>query len=127
MALVALVTLLLMMQYMFFMAMVGKARDAADIKAPAISGDDNFERHSRVHLNTLEQLMITLPTMWVCASYFSATFASAMGLTFLVGRFIYRAAYVADPASRGKGMMIGFIANIALLLTALWGVIGKLL
>lgn len=126
MAFVALVTLLLVMQYLYFMAMVGKARGTADIKAPSISGDDTFERHSRVHLNTLEQLMITLPTMWVCASYFSATFASTMGLTFLVGRFIYRAAYIADPASRGKGMMIGFIANVALLVTALWGVMGKL-
>ncbi len=127
MAFVALVTLLLILQYLYFMAMVGKARGAADIKAPAVTGDDNFERNNRVHLNTLEQLIITLPTMWICADYFSSTFAGVMGLTFLVGRFVYRSTYIADPARRGTGMMIGFMANVALIITALWGVLGKLL
>lgn len=127
MTFVALVTLLLIMQYLYFMAMVGKARGAAGIKAPAVTGDDNFERNYRIHLNTLEQLMITLPALWVCASFFNTTFAGTMGLVFLIGRFIYRAAYITDPDSRGKGMMIGFIANVGLVITALWGVLGAML
>ena len=127
MAFVAFITLLLIMQYLYFMAMVGKARGAADIKAPAMTGDDAFERNSRVQLNTLEQLVITLPSMWICATYFGTSFAGTMGLAFLVGRHFYRSAYLADPASRGTGMMIGFIANVLLLTTALWGVLGELL
>ena len=127
MAFVALVTLLLIMQYLYFMIMVGKARGTANIQAPATTGDEIFERNLRVQMNTLEQLILTLPAMWVCAIYFSASFASAMGLTFLVGRFIYRSAYIADPGNRDKGMIIGFMASVGLLLTALWGVIGKLL
>jgi len=127
MAFVAFVTLLLIMQYLYFMAMVGMARGSTGVQAPAMTGDPLFERSLRVQLNTLEQLMITLPAMWVCATYFSATFAGIMGLVFFIGRFVYRSAYLADPTTRGTGMMIGFSANLALLLTALWGVIGELL
>ncbi len=127
MALVALVTLLLIMQFMFFMAMVGKARGAADVSAPAMTGDETFERNVRVHLNTLEQLMIALPAMWVCAHYFNTTLAASMGLLFLIGRFVYRAAYLADPSKRGTGVMIGFLASVVMVLTGLWGVIGSLI
>jgi glutathione S-transferase len=127
MAFVAFVTLLLVVQYTYFMAMVGKARGAAGIKAPAVTGDETFERNLRVHLNTLEQLMITLPSMWVCAYFFSTSLAGIMGLTFLVGRFIYRSSYIADPGTRGKGMMIGFLANVVMILTGLWGVVGDIL
>ena len=120
---VALLTLLLIMQFMFFMIMVGKARGASDVKAPAMTGDENFERNVRVHLNTMEQLMITLPAMWICGYYYSSTFAATMGLAFLVSRFIYRAAYIADPGKRGTGIMIGTLANVAMILGGLWGLI----
>lgn len=121
MALVALVTLLLLLQYLFFMAMVGKARIAAGLQAPAMTGDAAFERAARVHLNTLEQLVIALPAMWICAVYFRPDVAATLGAVFLVGRFIYRAGYLADPRKRGPGMMIGFVAYIAMILTGLWG------
>jgi len=120
---VAFVTLLLLTQYLFFMAMTGKARDELGIKAPATTGDEVFERILRVQLNTLEQLMITLPAMWLCAHYFSTSFAGIMGLVFLAGRVLYRKAYIADPTTRGTGMMTGFLANIFLLVTAAMGII----
>ncbi|RLA41182.1 MAG: MAPEG family protein [Gammaproteobacteria bacterium] len=123
---VAFVTLLLVTQYLYFMAMVGKARGDADITPPAVTGDETFERNLRVQLNTLEQLMVTLPAMWVCAHYFGTAFAGTMGLTFFAGRVVYRSAYLTDPTTRGKGMMIGFLANVALLIAALLGVLGEL-
>ena len=124
---VILVTILLLMQYIYFMGLVGAARGKADLKAPATSGDDDFERANRVHINTLEQLIITLPTMWICAIYFRADVAAILGAIFLVGRFIYAAAYRKDPATRGTGMMIGFIANVALLLCGLYVVMSHFL
>lgn len=120
---VAFVTLLLLAQYLFFMAMTGKARDELGIKAPATTGDDVFERILRVQLNTLEQLMLTLPAMWLCTHYFSASFAGIMGLVFFTGRVLYRKAYIADPSTRGTGMMMGFLANVLLLICAAFGVI----
>ena len=65
--------------------------------------------------------MITLPAMWICGYYYSSMFAATMGLVFLVGRFIYRAAYIADPGNRGTGIMIGTLANVAMILGGLWG------
>ena len=120
---VAFTTLLLLAQYLFFMAMTGKARDEIGIKAPATTGDETFERILRVQLNTLEQLMVTLPSMWLCAFYFSSSFAGIMGLVFFTGRVLYRKAYIADPGTRTTGMIMGFLANILLLITALFGVV----
>lgn len=124
---VALVTLLLILQYIVFMGFVGKARVETGIQAPATTGDPAFERAYRVHINTLEQLAITLPAMWISAYYFSPTWAAGLGLMFFLGRVVYRNGYVAAPEKRSLGMGIGFLANIGLLGTALWGVVGKLL
>ncbi len=120
---VALVTLLLLLQYMVFIMLCGAARAKSGLKAPAVTGDENFERTYRVQMNTLEQLLITLPAMWVSAMYFMPVVAAALGLFFFIGRTIYRGAYVRDPSTRGLGMAIGFLANVGLLLTGLWGVL----
>lgn len=127
MELVALVTLLLIIEYIFFTAMVGKARVQGSIEAPAMTGDETFERASRVQGNTLEQLIITIPAMWICGTYFRVDVAAIMGLIFLVARLLYRSAYMSEPGKRGPGMGIGFLANIILVLTGGWGVIGQLL
>jgi uncharacterized membrane protein YecN with MAPEG domain len=64
--------------------------------------------------------------MWVSAMYFIPMVAAALGLVFFVGRMMYRVSYMKDPESRGPGMIIGFLANIALIITGLWGVVGQL-
>jgi glutathione S-transferase len=123
---VALVTLLLVFQYLTFMMLCGAARAKSGIQAPAVTGDENFERAYRVQMNTLEQLMICLPALWISAYYFMPLLAAVLGLVFFVGRLLYRISYVKDPTKRGPGMIIGFLANIGLLLTGLWGVTTQL-
>ena len=120
---VALVTLLLVFQYLTFMMLCGMARAKGDVQAPAVSGDEMFERAYRVQMNTLEQLAVTLPALWICAMYYRPLIAAALGLAFFLGRLLYRTGYMQDPAKRGPGMMIGFLANVGLLLTGLWGVV----
>ena len=46
-----------------------------------------------------------------------------MGLVFFAGRVLYRKAYIADPGTRTTGMMMGFLANIVLLICATLSVI----
>ena len=123
---VALVTLLLLCQYVVFMGMCGKARAQSDIQAPAVTGDETFERAYRVQMNTIEQLIIALPAMWVSALYFKPMLAAALGLVFFVGRMMYRVGYMKDPAGRGPGMIVGFLANIVLIATGIWGVLTQL-
>ena len=126
MAFVALVTSLILCQYVVFMGLCGKARAESGLLAPAVVGDESFERAYRVQMNTLEQMVVTIPAMWVCANFFMPLVAAILGLAFVVGRILYRMTYVKDPASRGPGMMIGFLANIGLLLCGLWGVVTQL-
>ena len=126
MAYVALVTLLLLVQYFVFTLLVGAARGKSGIQAPAVTGDENFERAYRVQMNTLEQLVLTLPALWLSGQYFDPLVAALLGLAFFLGRVLYRAGYVKDPARRGPGFGIGLLATLGLVGTALWGVIGAL-
>ena len=120
---VAIVTLLLLMQYFLFALLVGKARMQHQINAPAITGHPEFERRFRVHQNTQEQLVIFLPAMWLFAWYIDPLVASALGLVFIVGRFVYSAGYVAEPRGRAKGFMVGWLAQVVLMLGALIGAV----
>jgi uncharacterized membrane protein YecN with MAPEG domain len=54
------------------------------------------------------------------------TLAGTLGLAFLVGRVLYRNAYVKDPETRGPGMIIGFLAAIIMILAGLWGALTAL-
>ena len=123
---VALVTVLLVSQYMVFMVLVGAARGKSGIKAPAVTGDEGFERAYRVQMNTLEQLMVALPALWVSGMYFDSLVAALLGMAFFLGRVMYRAGYVKDPEKRGMGFGKGFLAVLGLIGTALWGVISVL-
>jgi len=123
---VALVTVLLVSQYMVFIMLVGAARGKSGIKAPAVTGDEGFERAYRVQMNTLEQLMVVLPALWVSGMYFDSLVAALLGLAFFLGRVMYRAGYVKDPEKRGVGFGIGFLAVLGLIGTGLWGVISAL-
>lgn len=123
---VAIVTMLLLIQYTAYSLLCGLARGKDTVVAPATSGDEMFERAFRVQMNTLEQMAVTLPAMWVCAYFFSPLWAAGLGVVFMIGRLIYRQAYMKDPASRGPGMGIGFLANMALIVLSLWGAIGQL-
>lgn len=123
MAYVALVTLLILIQYFFFVMQAGMARGKDTVVAPATTGDEMYERKSRVQMNTLEQLMITLPAIWICAHYFRPDVAAVLGWAFLIGRFLYSYLYIKNPKSRAPGFIIGFLANVILVGCGLYGVI----
>ena len=118
---IALVTGLLLLQYFVFMMLVGAARAKSGVQAPAVTGDPVFERTLRVQQNTLEQLLIVLPSLWLFATYFGETIAAGLGLVFFVGRVVYYRGYVAEPGKRGMGFGIGFLATIVLLIGSIAG------
>lgn len=124
---VAIATAVILLQYFFFMMMVGKARGATGVKAPAVTGDPVFERHFRVHQNSLEQLVIVLPALWLFGIYVHAEIAAAIALVYVIGRFWYRASYIAEPTTRAKGFIIGFFATVVLLIGGLVGAVLSLI
>lgn len=118
---VAVVAALALIEYMFIGLRTGQARVKYNVKAPATTGDPNFERHYRVQQNTLEQLIIFLPSLYLFAVYVSPGIAALVGLVFIAGRAMYASSYVADPEKRGPGFVTGFAATAILLLGGLLG------
>ena len=116
---VAIVTGLLLLELSWFSAMVGKARAQNGVSAPAMSGNEDFERRCRIHQNTVEQLIIFLPAMWLFAMYVHQIGAAALGLVFFAGRLMYSSAYAADPSKRAAGFLVGYAAQAILLLGGL--------
>lgn len=123
---IVLVTLLVAIEYFFLAIMVGKSRTETGIGAPKTVGDEKFERVFRVQQNTLEQLIIFFPALWVFGYYVSPTIGAALGGVFLVGRILYARGYMQDPDKRAPGFIIGSLATLALMVGGLVGVIGRL-
>jgi uncharacterized membrane protein YecN with MAPEG domain len=121
MALVTLVAMLALAEYLFFTIQVGRARGRTGVQAPAVSGVEEFERYFRVQQNTVEQLVIFLPALFAAGWFASSMFATIVGVAFIVGRGLYYMNYTQDPDKRGVGMIITVGANVALLLGGFLG------
>ena len=115
------VTCLALLEYVGFVMLAGDARRRSGIAAPATTGDERLERALRVQHNTLEQLIVFLPSLWLYALYHGGRSAAAIGLVFVVGRAWYALGYLHDPARRGPGFLLGFLATVVLLIGALLG------
>jgi len=120
---VQIVTLLAIVQFMAFGFLVGGARMKHGVKAPATTGNEIFERYFRVHMNTLETLVAFLPSLWIAAHYWSPPIMAGIGAVYLVGRQVYLASYVRDPAKRSAGYGLSFLPTAIL---ALMGIAGAL-
>jgi uncharacterized MAPEG superfamily protein len=127
MELPALVTLIALLEYMFFSFKVGLGRGKFNVPAPAVSGNEEWERYYRVQMNTLEQLIVFIPALWVFAYAINPLYAALIGLLFIIGRPIYYVKYVADPGSRTAGFLMGFFSIVILLLGGIGGLVYQLL
>ena len=124
--LTALVTCLAILMYFFFSFQVGKARQLYGVKAPAISGNPDFERVFRAHMNTLEWMPIFLPALWLFAVYIGDAIAAALGVVWIVGRILYMTGYAKAAGERRLGFAIQASAAIALWLGATGAVLWRL-
>jgi glutathione S-transferase len=124
---IAVVTLVALLLYLWMGFRVGSARQRFGVEAPATAGHPEFERHFRVQANTGEQIVIFLPALWLFAVFLHEWTAVALGVVWIVGRFIYMNSYVRDPKSRGLGFGVQALAMLALLFGALGGAVWTLL
>ena len=124
---ITIVIMLALLQYLYFGILVGRARGAGQVTAPAVVGDENFERHFRAHQNTLEQLIIFIPAMFACGLFVDGVYVAIVGVLFMIGRALYFTRYVQEPTKRGPGMLITAVSNLALILLAIVSAVSSLL
>lgn len=121
MAWVDVVLAAVLLEYLFFIGLVGRARGRYGIEAPATSGHPVFERWLRVQGNTLELLVVFVPALWLAARYWNPLYAAVLGVVFFVGRALYAISYVRDPKTRGLGFVLSLLPTAVLVLAALVG------
>ncbi|MDE2030077.1 MAG: MAPEG family protein [Alphaproteobacteria bacterium] len=119
----AFVTLLDIAIYAVLSLNVSRARGKHKVAAPATEGPEAFNRVFRVQQNTLEQLMLHLPLLWIAAFAMDDPFAASFGAVWAFSRILYARGYYQKPKRRTKGFIIGMVVNMILFAGALAGTV----
>jgi glutathione S-transferase len=98
---------------------VGRARKLHGVDHPNTHGPDAFNRVWRAHQNTLEQIVIFLPSLWLFAIVVNELWAAVLGLTWAVGRVLYVRGYAIAAQKRAPGFAIAILSTAILLFGAL--------
>src|ERR1700748_1625356 len=119
----AAVTVLTAMVMFYAMFVVGRTRGRHKIFPPAMTGHPDVDRALRVQGNTVEQVVIFLPLLWVATLYFHGWIPAALGLVWCLGRVIYAIGYMQEANKRGAGFAIASLATLALMVLSIWGLV----
>jgi glutathione S-transferase len=122
----AFVTLLAIALYFFLATRVAVARVKFGIKHPSTTGNLDFERIFRAHVNTLEWMPTFLVPLWLSAIYLSDLGAAALGLVWIAGRVVYYVGYRAKVEKRLPGFFIQASACFLLFIGAAVGIVMRL-
>jgi len=109
----------------FFAIYVARTRRATGIDAPAMSGDPRLERALRIQGNTVEQLVIFLPALWLAALYFQGWAPPILGLIWCLGRIIYFFVY-GSAKQRFPGFAPTIFPSLILIVLAIIGIVNAL-
>ncbi|WP_159783191.1 MAPEG family protein [Sodalinema gerasimenkoae] len=118
----ALVTVAALILYFVVTLNVGRARFKYKVSPPATSGNPDFERVFRVQQNTVEQIVLFIPALWVFSLFVSQIWGAALGAVWVIGRILFAWGYYQAPEKRAAGFGISSLVTIALLLGSLIGV-----
>jgi glutathione S-transferase len=125
--LVDLVALAALFQLLVFGFLVGSACGRYGVMAPADTGHEMFERAYRVQMNTLELMVLFIPARYLAARYWPPAWVAALGAVYVVGRLLYRVAYLRQPASHGLGFLASIVPIFMLLAAGVVGAVRGLL
>ena len=117
------VTLLAVLIALGFAILVGRTRARLRIDAPAMSGHPDLERALRIQGNTVEQIVIFLPALWLAALYFQGWLPPIIGAVWCLGRIIYAIAY-GTHKQRLPGFALTVLPSLILIVLATIGLLG---
>jgi len=118
----SLVVVIALFVYIWLALKVGKARAKYNVHAPVVDGPEEFLRIYRVHINTLEQVVIFIPALVMFAAAWGDLPAAAVAVFWPVGRVLYAFGYFKSADKRGPGFGISFLSSVILLLGGLAGI-----
>jgi glutathione S-transferase len=122
--LTSLVTLLAVLVALGTAILVARTRRRVGISPPATTGSPELECALRVQGNTVEQIIIFLPSLWLAALYFQGWIPPVIGILWCLGRVLYALSYRASkPQARGPGFGIAIFSSLALIVLALVGIV----
>jgi len=102
---------------------VAYLRGKHKVDAPATVGHPGFERGFRAHANTVENLILFIPLLWIATLYYGGQIPFWIGLIWVVSRVVYAFGYAQQNAQmRGPGAGIGFLSLLGLVVLAVIGV-----
>lgn len=119
----SLVTVAALFLYITVTINVGRARVKYKVMPPQMTGDENFERVLRVQQNTLEQLVLFLPALWLFSEFVSELWGAVLGSAWVIGRILYAWGYYQAAEKRTLGFAISTLAGFGLLAGSLVGII----
>lgn len=117
------ITLATLLLYVWIVMKVGKARKTFSILAPSVDGPPEFLRTLRVQANSVEQMVLFLPALWMCALCLNDLAAAFGGVIWLIGRTMYAIGYYREAAKRGLGFALSSMAALGLLVAAAYGLL----
>ena len=121
--LTAAVTLLAVLITTLFAIHVSRDRRSQNVPPPAITGSGELERILRVHADTVESMVMLLPSLWLAALYFQGWWAPILGLVWCLGRIIYAFVYGSESKQRFPGFAPTIFSTIILWILAVIGVV----
>ncbi|MEG4107135.1 MAPEG family protein [Microcoleus sp. S13_C5] len=123
----SLITVSALILYFVVTINVGRARFKYKISPPQVTGNPDFERVLRVQQNTLEQMIIFLPSLWLFSQFISPIWGAGIGVVWIIGRILFAWGYYQAAEKRAAGFGISTLATLALLGGSLTGIIMSLL
>lgn len=110
-----LVTLFTLFIYYVLAFRVGKARARHGVPAPSMEGPVEFQKAMRIQINTMEQLVVFLPLLWMAALSSRDELAAAIGIFWPISRIMYAIGYSSpEPKKRHAGFIFGVVVLVAL-------------
>ncbi len=103
---VALVSALSVLVYYLTLLNAGLGRIKYRIPAPSHDGPEDYLRRVRAHMNTVEHLVMFLPSMWLFALLVSPFWAAVLGAIWPVGRLFYMIGYTRSAELRRPGLYV---------------------
>lgn len=125
----ALATIVAIVVYFSQSIFVAVGRSKHGVPLPKTTGvNDDFDRIWRVHYNTLEQMPVFLPLLWIFALTVSSFYAGCLGMVWSIGRVGYMVGYY--KSVKGRSNPVSYLSSITVLIFligSLWAVINGLL